>query len=659
MDCQESRPAARVRRASAGAIRFAILGSLLAGVPAVAADWQPINPEELQMTREPAAPQAPAIILYRQVDRDDANATEADYLRIKVLTEEGRHFANVEIPYFGGSDAIRGLEARVVQPDGSIVPFDGRVFETTLVKARGVRYLAKTFTLPDVRVGSILEYRFTHRMDSGYVYNSRWILNDVLFTRRAHFSLRPNEYLGLHWSWPRGLPPGAVPPVKPVKGLIQLDVNNVPAFVREEYMPPEDEMKYRVEFTYYPFGEHAADVAEFWRNYGKARFQAIDDFVDSKRAMERALRGIVDPGDSPESKLRKIYARVQQLRNLTYERERTEQEEKREHIKLNRNVGDVWERGYGGSEQLTWLFLALARAAGIQADPVVVSTRNWYFFSKEAMNPRQLNDVVAMVRLDGTEQAFDPGAYLTPYGMLPWSETGVQGLRLDKNGGEWTSIVATPAAASCIARRGALTLAPDGTLSGHLTVTYSGQEALVRRLEEREEDATARRRYLEEEIKASVPVGMEAKLANEPDWSSAGPTLVAEFDVDIPGWGVAAGARMLVPATVFGGAERHTFEHATRVQPMYFSYPFMRDDDVDITLPPGVAITSLPAAIADEGKSTGYSSRAEARDGKLHLQRQLTIRTIYMDVRFYDQLRVFFQRLRAGDEHNGHHPLPA
>src|SRR5438105_13184875 len=34
-------------------------------------DWQPISPEELKMTSLPEAPGAPAVILYRQVDRDD------------------------------------------------------------------------------------------------------------------------------------------------------------------------------------------------------------------------------------------------------------------------------------------------------------------------------------------------------------------------------------------------------------------------------------------------------------------------------------------------------------------------------------------------------------------------------------------------------------
>jgi len=65
-----------------------------------AVGFQPVSPDELKMTSEPLAPGAPAIILFRQVDRDDNIHTphEDNYFRIKILTEEGRKHADVEIP---------------------------------------------------------------------------------------------------------------------------------------------------------------------------------------------------------------------------------------------------------------------------------------------------------------------------------------------------------------------------------------------------------------------------------------------------------------------------------------------------------------------------------------------------------------------------------
>src|SRR6516162_266051 len=75
-------------------------------------DWKPISPEELKMTSVLEAPGAPAVILYREVNRDDGRTPHEDnYVRIKVLTEEGRKYANVEIPFFkesGNVHAVKG-----------------------------------------------------------------------------------------------------------------------------------------------------------------------------------------------------------------------------------------------------------------------------------------------------------------------------------------------------------------------------------------------------------------------------------------------------------------------------------------------------------------------------------------------------------------------
>ncbi len=155
-------------------------------------EWLPISPEELKMTSVPEAPGAPAVILYRQVDRDDGRTPhENTYVRIKILTEEGRKFANVEIPFFKEYGSINSIKARSIRMDGSIAQFDGKVYEQTIVKAKGVKYLAKTFSLPDVQVGGIIEYHYTQDLNALYD-SSRWVLSDELFTKKAKFSLKPS-----------------------------------------------------------------------------------------------------------------------------------------------------------------------------------------------------------------------------------------------------------------------------------------------------------------------------------------------------------------------------------------------------------------------------------------------------------------------------------
>ena len=624
---------------------------LVLALPARAADWLPVSPEDLALKQEPKAPTATAIVLYRQVDRDDGEShDELVYRRVKILTEEGRKYADVEIPYTKDVESIRGIQARTIRPDGSIVNFDGTVYDKELVKVRRYRMKAKTFTLPNVDVGSIIEYRYRRQLPHGWVYNSRWVLSDDLFTRHAVFSLQPSRLFTLKWLWPFGLPPGTELP-KRERGLIRLETRDVPAFVTEEHMPPEDLMKYRVEFIYEGEDSDQTDFDKYWKVFGKRSHKKLSTFVGRSRgALEQALAGIVQPGDSPETKVRKIYARVQQLRNLSFERRMTEQEAKREDLADIRDAEDVWRVGYGNAYEITWLFLALVRVAGIEADAVLVSTRDDFFFSPRHMNSRQLDSNAVMVKLGDREVFLDPGTPYNPFGLLPWHETGVQGLRLDAEGGKWVDTPFTKAADSRVERKGTFKLTLSGSLEGKVTVTYTGLEASWRRLNQRNEDDTDRKQFLEREIEADVPVGIDVKLTNLPDWTSTEAPLVAEFELRVPGWVAAAGKRAILPVGVFGGGEKHTFEHGARVHPVYFTFAYRHTDDVTIELPSGWQVGSLPGGRLTDVKVAKYSMMSQANGNSLRLNRELTSNLVLVKAESYGALREFYQKVRAGDE---------
>src|SRR5260370_26925884 len=164
--------------------------------------------------------------------------------------------------------------------------------------------------------------------------------------------------------------------------IIRMEVKNIAAFQTEDFMPPANELKSRVDFIY-SNDLPERDQENFWKKVGKNRNNQLESFVGKHKAMEEALAQIVAPTDPQEVKLRKIYDRVQQIRNTTYELRKTAQEEKREKEKVAENVEDVWKRGYGTGMQLTWLYLALVRAAGFEAYGVWVSDRRNYFFHSE------------------------------------------------------------------------------------------------------------------------------------------------------------------------------------------------------------------------------------------------------------------------------------
>ena len=538
------------------------------------------------------------------------------------------------------------MKARSIRPDGTIANFEGKPFDKTIVKARGVKYLAKTLTLPDVRVGSIIEYSYTNKF--AWIYGSQWILSHELFTKNAKFSLNPSSRWGCRWTW-HALPLGTTEPKEGKDKLIHLEAANIPAFQVEDYMPPENELKSRVDFIY--SDQFFNDQVKYWQINGKAWNEYLESFINKRKAMEQAVAQIVSPNDPPEVKLQKIYARVQQFRNTSYEVEKTQQQQKREKLKDADNVEALWKLGYGDGRSLTWLFLGLVRAAGFDAYGVWASNRRNNFFHPETMESQKLYENVVLVKLNGKDLYFDPGTAFAPYGLLPWIETGVRGLKLDKDGGTWVTTTMPESSASHIERSANLKLIPDtDSLDGKLTITYTGLEAQRRRVEERNEDDANRKKFLEDEAKDYIPTSVDVELTNKPDWASSSNTFVAEFDLKVPGWVTDAGRRALLPMGLFAATEKHLFDHADRLYSIYFQYPSQKIDDVTIELPEGWKVATVPQEQNVDGRAIVYMSKVTFDQNKLHLTRKLDVNVVLLDQKAYPALRNFFMTVRTGDD---------
>ena len=613
---------------------------------APAEDHPPVTPDDLKMTSEPLAAGAPAIILYRQVDRDDQAGHEDSFIRIKILKEEGRNRADVEIPFNkGGGAKITHISARTIHPDGTVSEFTGKPFEKQIVKAKGLKYLALTFTLPDVGVGSVIEYSFRRE---NVDFNSHWILSLDLFTKHAQFSLRPYQQLALKWTW-HALPQGTQPPTEGKDKIIRMAANNIPAFQVEDYMPPENERKSRVDFTYSWFIEKDPD--KFWQAVGRRLNAEAERFLAKRDALNRAVAQIVSPADPSETKLQKLYSYTQSIRNVSYAVHKTgTQELKREKEKINENVEDVIKRGYASDLQLNWLFLGLVRAAGFEAYEAYASDRSNYFFDRATMDAYKLDYALVLVKLNGTDVFCDPGVPFTPFGLVSWPETGVQALRLDKEGGTWITTMVPKSNASRTIHKADLTLSETGDLEGKVTVTFTGLKAMDLRLDERNEDEAAKKKVLEDEVKADVPIASDVELTNSPDWTSSSTPLIAEFKLRVENWSSAAGRKFTLPVGLFSAGEKKVFEHQERIHPIYFQYPSEQDDEISVTLPTGWRIVSLPKDAKLDRKVIAYSLKAEDKQSTLLIRRTLSIDTLYVLQESYPAMRNFFQNVRTTDE---------
>ena len=164
-----------------------------------AQDFHAATPEELAMTSAPGDSGASAVVLDWVRFDDDVYSVGSEYLRIKVLTEDGKKYADVELPYFAlypYNAYVSDISARTIHPDGKIIPFDGKVYDKILYKAGRSAIRAKTFTLTDVTPGSIIEYRYQRHWSESLLPNTDWTLQKDVPVMHLKFTLKPYDTQG-------------------------------------------------------------------------------------------------------------------------------------------------------------------------------------------------------------------------------------------------------------------------------------------------------------------------------------------------------------------------------------------------------------------------------------------------------------------------------
>ena len=604
-------------------------------------DWLPITPEELQIKEVPGDPGAAAIQLYYANYIDDSDTHEFFYHRIKVLSENGiKQYADVEIS--GGFYVdVSNLKARTIHPDGSIVEFTGKPFDKTIFKAKGIKWNAKVFTMPDVTVGSIIEYKYRLKNYS----SEHWVLQHDLYTVREYLLFQPRHW-GESIAWGGHNLDGPVPSKK--SDGWELSWVNVPAFQTEASMPPEINYKPAVDFYY--FREDIKNTDKFWEEIGKFLNGFVERYIGNRKEIREAALQAIGGEIDPEKKLRKLYARAQEIRNLSFERMRTQEELKKEKIKNNENLGDIVKRGYGDSEDITAFFVGMARAAGFNSQVLLASSRRDSFFSRKLPTLANLRNWIAVVNLNGKDVYLQPGVRFCPYGLMRWANTSTDALKFDKNGSTFVSVPSLQSDRSLTHRVANMILTDEGSLKGEITVEFKGEEALEHRLDAVESDSEGKKKDLEDELKVWLPGGSTVKMLSAQGWESSDDALTALFSVEVPGYASSVGKRLLLPSLLFEPQQKDAFKHADRKYPVYFSYPFTERDRVVIKLPSGYSLESVPPK-QDIGIGYARYLTISVSDGKnLVSERALGFNAVLVPLEKYAELKDFMSKIQSGDE---------
>src|SRR5262245_1789298 len=559
--------------------------------------WKPIDPAHVALKAPVVEKDADAEAIFLEVyfkdefDGSTARKVFSNYIRIKVFTQRGvENHGKVDIVYSNRGN-VRDIAARTIKPDGSIVEMKkDAVFDREIVRLSGLKLKAKSFALPAIEPGVIVEYR--------------WIEERPLtsFYTRLHFQLEiPVQAVKYHIKPMNELQMGMrsisfncpnVPFAKERDGYYSVSFNNISAFHEEPHMPPEDQV--RSWMLLYYSDKDKITPEKYWKEHGKAVYEENKGAMKVNDEVRRAATEAVGDANTPEQKLERLLAFCRtKIKNINDDTT-VMSEQERKKLKENRSPADTLKRGYGDSRNIDLLFAALATAAGFETRLINLPDRGDMFFNPNLPDDYFLSVYDVAVKVGDDWKFVDPSSNYVPFGMLRWQQEGQQALLADPKDPVFVKTPISPAESSMEKRTAKLRLSEDGTLEGEVRIEYTGHMAVEKKEDYDEESPAEREKRMHAALAKRISNAEIAEVKFENVTDPFKP-IVISYKVRVQGYAERTGKRLFLQPDFFKKGVGPLFPTSERKHDVYFFYPWAEEDDIVIELPAGYALDNAEA----------------------------------------------------------------
>ena len=586
-------------------------------------EWRQVTPAELEMKTPRVEPDADAEAIFWEVRIDDSDSSDLSlrhYVRVKIFTERGREkYSKFDIPFTKGMK-IKDIAARVIRPDGTTVEIGkDDIFEREIAKANKVKIKAKSFAIPNIEPGVIVEYRYRESIDGAGARGMKLDFQRDIPVQTLSYYYKPYkkkepDYQPYNFNDTKF--------VKDEKGFYLAQRTNVPALREEPRMPPNDMVRpwmqlqgVTVNLTDASFNSFSFVVKDpnnprqFWGAVGKQNSFLAEFMNKSDKEIKRVATEITASASTPEEKLRKLYEFCQtQIKNTTFDPSLTD--EQRQKLPKIKSVADVLKQKTASSQFIDMLFGSMANSLGYETRIAFAANRNQMFFNPDMTNESFIHPAAIAVKVGNEWKYYNPGVSFLPAGMLVWYEEDVWALLIGEDKISWERTPFSDTDKNVAKRTGKFKLLEDGTLEGTVRIENSGQLGLEYKLDNYDKSANQREEDLKEEIKAQMSTAEISDIQIE-NLTEANKPLVYQYKIRVPNYAQKTGKRLFLQPGFFEYGEGATFSSATRKYDVYFHYPWTENDEVEIQLPQGYSLDNadVPAELTDAQKISFLSTK--------------------------------------------------
>jgi hypothetical protein len=622
--------------------------------------WPPVDPAELAQTDAKVEKGADAEAMLwdtRVADGFELRGIYTEYryaIRIKIFTDRGRdQYATVTVP-FAPSIVVSDIAGRTVRPDGSTVelkPSD--IFERTVAKIGDFSWRAKTFVLPAVEKGSIIEYRYTERHLGLLSDELQLFFQHAMPVVRSVLHIKPlaipGVVTGMQAQWYHATP---APFTRESDGYMMTSQTNLPAFHDEPYMPPAAELQPWL-FIYYVTPESAADTRDpsaYWLKTGK--FLASSFKLASAKLVTPDITRAAEPVRAAPDLDGKIAAALDITRTATPLAAASPA--LRNKYKPDQTPIDTLKHGVGNESQIRTLFVALAMAGGLEVKAALGGNRESLFMDAASANVAFLPTRLLAVRFADAGRFIDPTNRYSPNGSARWQQESEPVLVGDDSNPGLVRVPLSGAYLSVKTRSGTLRLLEDGTIEGELGSEFAGHfsagtKEAYDQVTQPEWEKGFKEAFTERMSGAEI-TGIKF-LGTDSAKAPYGYSL----HLKMPGYAQRTGTRMFVKPAVFEYGDRAVFTAALRTNPIYFPFPWTERDTVTLTLPPGYEFedaASLPSVKFGDHAAYEYVLTISPDRHEAVLKRTLVVcnaKQILFSVEEYQGLKRFFDLVVQDD----------
>lgn len=398
-------------------------------------------------------PDAPAAVLYEKgeytvdvVDRY-VRLIKKVHRKIKVFDVNRYSDYTFEIPYYrerSVQENITNLTA--ITHNGALKDYvsETAIFDTDNHRNQSVR----KFTFPNVKNGSIIEYTF--QIETPYMSNiGNWYFGHDIPTIYSeletiipgnylyHRSLFGNQKLFINHAEIKKScfqPEGFRTAADCERAVYAMQY--VPAYEKEPYMLAMENYRPALHFeileTYRT--EHVGtNYSKTWRdvekrlknssNFGK-QLKQTSFFKDN---LPKSITSI----SNPEDRAKAVYYFIQN--HFTWNR--------KYRILNEIDVKDAFKKKTGNISEINFALLNALEAAGIEAEIMLLPTRDYALVTKEHPTLFSFNYVIVSIKINGEVFLLDATDKSTPFGILPIRALNVEGRVLNlKKGSRWEPI---------------------------------------------------------------------------------------------------------------------------------------------------------------------------------------------------------------------------